>query len=386
MQRSLRVFLNDQLVGTVAEPRTNKFTLTYDANATEAVSARLPWSDDRYPPAAVAPWIDSIAPSEPVRLELAEKLDVPDHLLFRFLHASGFDLPGAIVLTDQAVLPPGQPPVPLGPEDLVDEMAVVAHEDSWARPGAGSPSSHILRFEDELLPGSAAAEAFALTLAREAGIRTADAALTAVLGIPAVVVARPDRSVDDQGTITRHHTETFGSLCGLALDGDDDRIYEERGGPGFAELAEALDQFASNPQQAIRDLVALMVLHFCTGNTNAHANTYSMTHPQLELGSVHTLLPAEIYTELVTDEGSFDIDHRLAMSIGGQMESDDVTRGAIIAEAASWPRLGRPSAELHVDAAIDHISRALAGAQQAVPSAPERLTALIGERIVRLRA
>ncbi len=384
MQRSLRVTMNGRTVGSLAEPRTNRFTFSYDADAIEIVSARLPWTDERYPPAAVAPWVDSLAPAEPIRLELARQLDVPDHLLFRLLEACGGDLPGAIVLESSRPLPPGENR-PLEADDLVDEVAAVRDGDHWVRPGAGRPSSHLIRFEDELLPGSAAAELFALTLARTSGIPTVDAELIEILGVPAVVVARPDRRIGDDGTIERRHLETFGSLCGLALEADDERIYEERGGPGFDEMAEALDKFAANPQEAIRHLVGHMVLHYCTGNTNAHAGTYSLLHPELDLGPIDTLLPAEIYTELVTDEGTFDIDHRLAMSIGGQTVSSDVTRGALIAEAASWPRLRRTSAEVEVDDAIDRIAEAVAAAAAAVPNAPERLRTLVDERIAGLR-
>lgn len=389
MQRSLQVFINGRLVGTLAEPRTNKFTFAYDADATDVVSARLPFSKDRYPPASVAPLVDSLAPAEPKRLELAERFDIPEHLLFRFLDIAGNDLPGAITFEPHGGrdLDNGAAPqaTPLTPDDLGDELAVVAIDDGWGLPSTGRPSSHMLRLEDELLPGAAAAELFALTLARNAGVATVDAELTSIYGLPAIVVARPDRTATDNGDVVRRHLETFGSLCGVALEGDDDRIYEEQGGPGFVEVATALDSYASDPQAAIRELVQHMVLHFCTGNTNAHANTYSLLQPERSLGPVHTLLPAEIYTELVTDDGTFDIDHRLAMSIGGCRASSEVTRGALIAEAASWPRLARTSAELAVDQAVDRIRAALPLAAAEVPGRPGSLDDLIEERLARLR-
>lgn len=374
--------MDDRPIGTIAEPRTNKFTLTYDRDAVDVVSARLPWSPDRYPPAAVAPWIDSLVPPEPVRRDLAGQLDLPEHLLFPFLAAYGHDLPGAIVIAQSASSVPGVPE-PIPPEDLVDEHPVVALGDSWAKPPIGAPSTHVLRPEDTLLPGSAAAEAFTLGVARRVGIATVDARLIEIAGIPAVIAARPDRVVID-AAVHRRHLETFGSLCGVALDGDDDRIYEERGGPGFGELAEALDRFAADSAQAIRELVAHMVLHFCAGNTNAHANTFTLRHPELTLGPIQTLLPAEIYTELVTDEGTFDVDHRLAMTIGGQARSADVTFDALVAEAASWPRLGSASARSVVEDTIDRITAALPGAETDVPTAPDRLTTMITERLERL--
>lgn len=385
MQRSLQVFLEDRLIGTLAEPRTNKFTFSYDLGAIDAVSVRLPWSEDRYPPAAMAPLVDALAPPEPRRLALAEVHDVPDHLLFRFLELSGGDLPGALTFASADASPSTASPSPLDPEALVEEMAVVRLGDSWGIPAPGQPSTHVLRIEDELLPGSAAAEVFALELASAIGISTVDAVRTSVFDIPAIVASRPDRSVNEAGTIRRHHLELFGSLCGLALEGDDDRIYEERGGPGFSEIAEALDAFAADPQGAVRELVDHMVLHFCVGNTNAHANTYALLQPQLVLGPIQTMLPAEIYTELITEDGTFDIDHRLAMTIGGCATSAEVTIGALIAEAASWPRLRRATAEVAVLDAVERIAAARERNTISITEVPNRLLELIDERIVRLR-
>lgn len=384
MQRSLQVFLSGRLIGTLAEPRTNKFTFSYDADATDLVSVRLPWDEDRYPPAALAPLIDSLAPPEPRRLELAEIHDIPDHLLFRFLEICGGDLPGALTFAPSEAITADHSPSAINPEALVDEMAVVRLDDGWGIPAPGQPSSHVLRIEDEFLPGSAAAEVFALRLAADIGLPTVGATLTSVFDIPAIVVARPDRSVDEAGAIQRHHLELFGSLCGLALEGDDDRVYEERGGPGFSEIAEALDAFAADPQAAVRTLVDHMVLHFCVGNTNAHANAYSLLEPQLVLGPIHTLLPAEIYTELVTEEGTFDIDHRLAMTIGGCATSDEVTTGALIAEAASWPRLRHSSAEVAVHDAVERVAAARQRNTIDIAQVPGGLLELIDERVVRL--
>jgi len=385
MQRSLQVFLHDRLIGTLAEPRTNKFTFSYSLDATDLVSARLPWSDERYPPAAMAPLVDALAPPLPRRLELSEVHDIPDHLLYRFLEICGGDLPGALTFATTDAAAAAQPATPIDPEALVDEMAVVRLGDSWGIPAAGQPSTHILRIEDELLPGSAAAELFALSLAAEIGLPTVATELTSIYDLPATVIARADRSVDGDGAVRRQHLELFGSLCGLALEGDDDRIYEERGGPGFAEIAEAIDAFAADPQGAVRELVDHMVMHFCVGNTNAHANTYALLQPQMTLGPIQTMLPAEIYTELVTEDGTFDIDHRLAMTIGGCATSDEVSAGALIAEAASWPRLRRATAEAAVQDAVERIAAARQRNTVDVTGVPSSLLELIDERIVRLQ-
>lgn len=384
MQRSLQVFIDDRLIGTLAEPRTNKFTFSYAPDATDLVSVRLPWSHDRYPPAAVAPLIDAFAPPEPQRAELAEAHDIPPHLLFRFLELTGHDAPGALRFVRAGQEPHGEP-IPLDPTALTDETAVVKVDDGWALPAPGAPSTHVLRFEDELLPGSAAAERYALDLASAFGLAAARAEVVSVFDIPTLAVERPDRSTADDGTVIRHHLEPFGSVCGLALDGDDDRIYQERGGPGLVEVAEALDAHAADPQAAVRQLVDHMVLHFCLGNTNAHINTYTLRIPQLTLGPIATLLPAEIYTELVTDEGTFDIDHRLAMTIGGCETSAEVTLGALVAEAASWPRLRRATAEQAVADAVERLATVRQADQIGRSDVPSRLVELVDERIVRLR-
>lgn len=381
MQRSLRVLIDGDLVGTLAEPRTNKFTFSYDAGTTHTVSERLLHTEDRYPPAAVAPLVDALVPDEARRLELADAHGIPEHLRFRLLEICGADLPGAVTIESDRPADATER-IPLTPDLIADEMLVVRHGDQWAIPTSDEPSSHILRFEDDLLPGSIAAEHHALRVADAAGIPTMPAEQIELFGIPALAVQRPDRIVEDD-TVVRRHLERFGSVCGVTLDGDDEQIYEENGGPGFSELAEALDRHAADTRAALHDLACRMVAHVCLGNTNAHANTYALLLPERRLAPMDALLPAEIFTELVTDEGTFDIDHRLAMAIGGRKKGGQVTVGALVGEAAAWPRWNRNDAELAIHDAVER----LAAAHQRTPTddAPDQLVTLIDERITRLR-
>jgi len=73
------------------------------------------------------------------------------------------------------------------------------------------------------------------------------------------------------------------------------------------------------------------------------------------------------------------------MTIGGCATSDEVSAGALIAEAASWPRLRRATAEAAVQDAVERIAAARQRNTVDVTGVPSSLLELIDERIVRLQ-
>lgn len=383
----------------MSEPRTNKFTLAYtvDPESEQMVSVRLPWSEDRYSPAAVGSWISGLLPPLDRRDEIAADHDIPPHLVFRLLEILGRDLPGGVEFLAEGE-EPGPSPIlasghPVSEEELSGHLQVVACDGEWMLPDQGVPSSHILRVEDEILPGSATNEAFALRFAANAGVPAARASVTTVLGRPAVVVARADRVVNDQ-RIARRHLENFGQICDIDTTNDDEAVYEERGGPGFSTIAEALLEHIPRPPDALADLTRLMVLHYVTGNTNAHAGTFSLLLPERTIAPLDTVLPAELYSELETDEGLIDLDHRLAMSIAGSFHSDDVTRGSLIAEAASWPGTSRRASTATIDEFVATLEAALSTTESEMAPASvggleiasKALVTMVSQRIDHIRS
>lgn len=392
MQRTLQLASNGRVVAELAEPRTNKFTLTYRPDATDddAVSVRLPTGPDRYPPAAVGPFVAGLVPSLDRREELAADHEIPPHLAFRFLELLGNDLPGGLTCSPiDEPCPPGEIRVsgrPVEPTDLDDELSVVLVDGSWCLPGADVPSTHFLRVEDPILPGSAAAETFALRLAAQAGLPAARAELVRVHDTPAVAVARIDRIVTDEGMVRRRHCEHFGQILGIDTLPLDDAIYQELEGPGFRDLAEAMHRELRQPLDAIRTLAGLMVFHLVIGNTNAHAGTYSLLLPERVVAPIDTAIPAELYVELETDEGILELDHRLAMSINDFWKSDALDNSDLVAEAASWPGLSREAAIVAIDDVLDRLAAALRPTLDAVPGTPDRLAAMVTERIDHFRS
>ena len=396
MKRSLQIVVSGEPVATIAEPRTNKFTLTYDPEASgdSALSVRLPISPDRYAPADVNPYLAGLMPSLERRESLAEEHEVPAHLIFRFLEILGSDLPGgAQFLNTENPLPPVPDYSlrrPLSPADLVEEVAVVEHNGQWSIPANGEPSSHWLRPEDEMLPHSAAAEALALRMADAAGIDVCRSALTTVLGRPAVVVARPDRIATDEGGgtvgVVRRHLEDFGQACAIDTFTSEEAIYQEWDGPGFLEMAEAIRTYAAEPRAQLQKLAQVMVLNAVVGNTNAHGASFTILLPERTLGPIHTLLPAEFYTELDTEDGVVELDHRLAMSVNEFWKTDALDHGDFVAEASTWPGLSREGAIEAVNEILDRLPNALQIAAASTPEAPEGLVTMIAERIDRFEA
>jgi len=73
------------------------------------------------------------------------------------------------------------------------------------------------------------------------------------------------------------------------------------------------------------------------------------------------------------------------MTIGGCETSAEVTMGALVAEAASWPRLRHATAEQAVADAVERLAAVRADDQIDRSTVPLRLVELIDERILRLR-
>lgn len=389
MLRTLRVLLDGRHLATVAEPRTNKFTLTYvtRSEGETPLSLVLPWSADRHPPGLVNPWLCGLLPSKEKREVVAIEIGAPPHLVFPLLAHLGHDLPGGIVIEQ----PPSTDSAPIQPrplDDLTDaeiqaemddEVDVVIFDRQWAFPAPGQPSTHRLRLEDELLPGAAVLEAFSLSVAHHAGLATAAAETTEVLDVPALAVARIDRQVAD-GEVHRLHMESFAQLCGVDLSSDADTVYEQNGGPGFHDIAAAITDHASDPVAELMVLARWMVMHVVVGNTNAHTGTYRLLLPERTLAPTDALFPATAYSELVAEDGVVDIDHRLAMSVGGRRRPHEVDHRSLVREAASWKGMDNRRASAVIDEFVAVLPAAIDAAQSSVPGTPSAFVDRVGHR------
>ncbi len=386
MIRSLRVFEDGRSIGQLREARTNKFTFTYepDVQPESLVSVRLPVDEDRYSPAHVAGWLAGLLADEDARAHLAEVHDFAPHFDLRVLEAIGSDLPGALVFLgeDDDPLPPGPPtgtPVDLELALHLGEVGVVNVDGQWCAPDQGTPSTHWLRPEDPMLPGAVVAEAFGLAVASELGLAVMEPTIDLIDGVPVLVVARPDRSLED-GLVLRHHMEHMGQVCGIDTARNPDAIYEEADGPGFIDVAEQLLEVSAEPRADLEQLVRLMTAGLVIGNGNAHAGMMPFLLPERRLGPVHSMLSTEWFTEVETEEGVLELDHRLAMSVNDIWKSDGVDHEDLVMEATRWPTLGRVMVQPWIDELLAEVPNAVERASTRISDVPSSLGDFVIDR------
>jgi serine/threonine-protein kinase HipA len=176
---------------------------------------RKPYSGER-----VDFWIEGLLPEGETRTVLERYFRVRRGDGFALLAALGRDCAGAV-----AVVPPGEAPVapgtlpralsaaevdeavmslrqhPLGVDEdvrvslggLQSKLLLVETADGWARPEAGTPSTHILKPDPPEYPGLVVSEAFAQRAAGLTGLPAAQVRLDTFGGRTVLVVTRFDR-------------------------------------------------------------------------------------------------------------------------------------------------------------------------------------------------
>ena len=106
-----------------------------------------------------------------------------------------------------------------------------------------------------------------------------------------------------------------------ALGHPSDRKYQSEGGPAVANVVGLLRACSAVPAQDLATLWRALVLNWLIGNCDAHAKNFSLVY---DTGSP-TLAP--LY-DIVSTTIYPDLSRRLAMSIGGAREIDEVDRDA----------------------------------------------------------
>ena len=291
------------------------------------------------------------------RLALAAELKVAAHDTYALLSRFGRDVAGALTISatepDErvgGVMPytnealeaevADLPNRPLGIHDdselsiagLQDKLLLIKLGDGqWGRPIHGLPSTHILKLDDRQRPGLVEAEANCLALARELGLTSVEAHTERIADTLCLVVARFDRRIAEDGTVTRIHQE---DVC-QALARDPEAAhgrgkYEDCGGPSFREVAGLLDRYAREPQREIDKLVSVVTFTMLIGNADAHGKNIALLHPavgEVELAPLYDTVPTALWPRLRKDG---------AMAVNGRWALAEITVDDVAAEAAGW--------------------------------------------------
>jgi len=203
-----------------------------------------------------------------------------------------------------------------------NKLAVVQTEHGLAVPTGGQPSTHILKLPNPDYKGLVENEAVMLSVAKAIGLPVVEHQVVTLGQTKLLLIARYDRRVEDDAVL-RLHQQDLCQVTGLPPD----IKYESEGGPSLGTTFDLVREEVADPLSAARSLLDWVVFNVLVHNADAHAKNVSI----LRTGEDRQDL-APFYDLVCT--GAYDLDPRLAMSVGGQFDP-----GAI--EKKNWVRLAK---------------------------------------------
>lgn len=354
---TLDVYLSARAIGSLDRPGSGRIRFVYsdaaikDYQGANLLSASLPVRREGYANSEAMPFFEGLLPEGVLRERVARELRVAYDDVHGLLERIGVECAGAVVLVPHGEEPqnpadaafdwhsedeladrirtlgdrplgitPGRVRLSLG--GVQDKLVLVrSPAGQFGTPLYGAPSTHILKPGLGRYDGIAANEAFCLRVAACAGLSVARSEVMTIGGYECLVVERFDRTVGDGARIERLHQEDFCQALGV-LPRDK---YESDGGPSFARVVEATRRLSVAAAGDVVSLVRSLILNYLIGNSDAHAKNYALLYHPLtsaRLAPLYDLVSTAVY----------DVEQRLAMSIGG--EDDPNALGA-----DDWDRL-----------------------------------------------
>lgn len=338
----LTVIIAGQIAGEVTRSENGRINFKYtDAYSGTPLSVTMPISNRLYSDKIVRPYVYGLLPDDKtMRANVARQFEVRASNPLDLLSCIGLDCPGAVQFCEagaleQALGRPGQ----LVPVDdaaianrlrnlrVAEESSWIGREERWSLGGnqgkfalcrqgdvwcecrGSAATTHIFKNGMAGYRLQALNEYICMRLAHACGLPCADVEYRLFEDEPAIIVSRYDRSISQDGRVTRLHQE---DLC-QALSVMPDQKYTSDGGPGASDILHLL---ASTPhyQQNIALFIQMLFFNCLIGAPDAHAKNYSLL-----LAPGPSALIAPLYD--VASGLAYDAlrrKGRLAMSIGGE--------------------------------------------------------------------
>ena len=343
----LNVFLLDDRAGVLESERgrmTFRYLPEYLARPDAVpLSHTMPLQDGIFDPQTTRTFFENILPPEVVRKKLGKILHLSRNNIFGFLKAIGGDCAGAVSLhaetTVEEIGKPGRmelseeetarilsglrkTPLNLGVAKgfrisgtgAQDKLIACVDEGKVFLPLYGEPSTHILKPPVPDYPDSVFNEFFCMKLAAQMGIPASECDILFFEGEPCYCVRRYDRAVDGSGKVLRLHQEDFCQMLGVGQE----EKYESEGGPSIRACFGLIREMRMGTVGQI-DFIRRIVFNYLIGNGDAHGKNFSVVYHgrRATLAPSYDLLCTEVYKDLARS---------CAMSIGGEVSFDSITR------------------------------------------------------------
>ena len=354
MTELLVVVADRRIMGEIRRDRRSRLTFLYDdrwrsMDAAYPLSLSMPLVVAEHEHARIEPWLWGLLPdNEAILARWGRRFHVSPRNAFALLGAVGEDCAGAIQLVrlervDDVLQDEDRQVEWLTEAEIAERLRILRHDQAawrlardagqfslagaqpktallfdgqrWGVPSGPTPTTHILKPPIDGLDGHAENEHLCLTLARALGLPAARSEVRRFADEPAIVVERYDRA-RLATSIRRLHQEDMCQVLGLPPT----KKYQNEGGPGCAELSEAIWTHSGEPGDDARTFARAVMLNWIIGGTDAHAKNFSMLIGPQGLGRL-----APLYD--VASVLPYDADLRrlkMATKIGGKYLLDEV--------------------------------------------------------------
>lgn len=236
-----------------------------------------------------------------------------------------------------------------------NKLAVVETATGLAVPLDGRPSSHVLKLPNPDFKGLVENEALVLSLAARLGLPVVEHRVVNIGTARCLLLHRYDRSFSGP-ELRRLHQQDLCQALGLAPE----IKYESEGGPSLAQVFALVRAEVADPLSASQALLRWAIFNVLVHNADAHAKNVSLLRAEDGRQSL-----APFYDLICT--GAYDLDHRMAMAIGGQLDPGNIT-------PARWRQLAQ---DIGVGAAL---------VEKTVQDLGERIPKLLTAELSRLDA
>ena len=354
MTELLVVVADRRIMGDIRRDRRGRLTFVYDdrwrsMDAAYPLSLSIPLMVAEHEHPRIEPWLWGLLPdNEAILARWGQRFHVSPRNAFALLGAVGEDCPGAIQLVrpdrvDDILQADDQQIEWLTEADIAERLHILRQDQAawrmardagqfslagaqpktallfdgqrWGVPSGPTPTTHILKPPIDGLDGHAENEHLCLALARALGLPAARSEVRRFGDESAIIVERYDRT-RLPGSIQRLHQEDMCQVLGFPPT----KKYQNEGGPGCAELSEAIWTHSGEPGDDAWTFARAIMLNWIIGGTDAHAKNFSMLIGRQGRGRLAPLY--DVASMLPYDADSRRL--KMATKIGGKYPLDEV--------------------------------------------------------------